>query len=199
MSHRWPFTLEGQFLGFVTDEVGKLKYLNLSLPANESITIKLPKTARSSLRLMLEPGDTVQIKGSGKLDLQTGALKLKADQILPLSFSKPSTCPMEAGNLPDALPSTPSPSKKAKAKILVCRKSGCLKRGGHELRESLEKALCDRNWQDHVELEWTGCLKRCSKAPNFMVMPGKACHNRVHPTVLTQLDALIAKKCGGPQ
>lgn len=199
MSHRWPFTLEGQFLGFVTDEVGKLKYLNLSLPANESIKIKLPKTARSSLRLILDPGDAVQIKGSGKLDLRTGALKLKADQILPLSFSKLSTCPMEAGNLPESLPSTSSAAKKAKAKILVCRKSGCLKRGGRELRESLEKALCDRNWQDHVELQWTGCLKRCSKAPNFMVMPGKACHNQIHPTVLTQLDALIAKKCGSPQ
>lgn len=195
MSHRWPFTLEGQFLGFVTDEVGKLKYLNLSLPANDSIKIKLPKDTRSSLRLILQPGDSVQIKGSGKLDLRTGELKLKADQILPFSLSQPSTCPIEAGTL-SVSPSTSQSAKKSKAKILVCRKSGCLKRGGRELRESLEKALCDRNWQDHVELQWTGCLKRCSKAPNFMVMPGKACHNQVHPTVLTQLDALIAKNCG---
>jgi hypothetical protein len=194
MSHPWPFTFEGQFLGFVADESGKFKYLNIGLPEADVVKIRLPKSLRSSLRLILNPGDAIRVRGLGKVELRTGELKLKADHILPLSTSTITSCLQGIDTIPNSLSSTPCSSRKPKAKILVCRKSGCLKRGGRELRQSLEKALCDRNWQDQVELEWTGCLKRCSKAPNFMILPGKKCHNTVHPSVLTQIDGLMVKK-----
>jgi (2Fe-2S) ferredoxin len=193
MSYPWPFTFEGQFLGFVADHNGKLKYLNLGLPETHSVTIKLPKSARSPLRLSLTPGDAVKVRGMGKLDTRTGELKLKADLILPISLASANSCPL--ANEGSSVSSAPSllPPKKIKAQILVCRKSGCLKRGGKELRQVLEQTICDRNWQDQVDLEWTGCLKRCSKAPNFVIRPGKECHNKVQPSVLAQLDHLLTE------
>jgi hypothetical protein len=190
MSHPWPFHFEGQFLGFAADGTGKVKYLNLGLPATESVKIKLPKSDRTSLRLMLQPGDMVRVRGVGKLNFPSGELKLRADQILPLSkaLSPVFSCPLET--TPCAAPA-PGSSPKPKVKILICQKSGCRKRGGDNLRRSLEKALCDRNWQHHVRLEETGCLKRCSKAPNFTIILGKQCYSSVHESALEQLDALI--------
>jgi (2Fe-2S) ferredoxin len=53
--------------------------------------------------------------------------------------------------------------------------------------QELQQVLRDRDLQDCVVLEPTGCLKRCSKAPNFVVLPGKNFYNQVRPDEIVTL------------
>lgn len=155
------FTLEGQFLGFVGDGGGKLKYLRVVVETNE-LQIKLAKESRTCVIRVLKPGDWIQVFGKKKHNQFTGELKLKAYQVNKLAIEESQTIRQVK-----ELPSPP------KAKILVCQKSGCRKRGGKKLSQALESALCDRGLQDQVTIKSTGCMKRCSKAPNMVLMPGK--------------------------
>lgn len=191
-SHSWQFTFEGQFLGFTPPAAGlpgsKVKYFTLGF-AQEQVTIKLPKTLRTTLGYALQPGDWLEVQGTGKLDRETGNLKLKAAQIRRLN-----TCQLTATTPLAAIatsspcsrpPACPTPTRRAK--ILVCQKSGCLKRGGKALLQAIEAALQERNLDQQVVIERTGCLKRCSSAPNFVLMPGKHYGSHTHPEAIGTL------------
>lgn len=176
------FQLQGQFLGFASDERGKLKYLRLAIE-NSELQIKAPKESRTFLYRVLQPGDWIEVVGEKKFKLHTGQLKLKAYQVKKLTLNSPET--ILAGK---------TSSIPEKAKILVCQKSGCLKRGGKGLCKALEAALCSRNLQDRVSIEHTGCLKRCKEAPNMVLMPGKTRLSGMKPdaiaTLLENLNSL---------
>ncbi|HEY9612113.1 MAG TPA: (2Fe-2S) ferredoxin domain-containing protein [Allocoleopsis sp.] len=45
----------------------------------------------------------------------------------------------------------------------------------------------DRGLQDQVKIERTGCLKRCSQAPNVVLMPGKTRLSGMHPDAIATL------------
>jgi (2Fe-2S) ferredoxin len=186
----WSFNWEGTFLGVARDEIGKLKYLRLQV-LQEEVQIKIPKELRGFVRFHLQPGEAIQVSGVGKVDQYTNQFKLKAYQISPTHLI---TTPSDTFLNPK--PSQPSAPNKAsrskpKTKILVCQKSDCRKRGGSQMLQELEQMLRDRNLQDCVALEPTGCLKCCSKAPNFVVLPGKNFYNRVKPN---ELVALLQKR-----
>jgi (2Fe-2S) ferredoxin len=180
--HRQPhFSLEGQFLGFIQESGGKLKYLRVAVGSTE-LTIKLSKESRVSLNQVLMPGDWIQIFGETKLKKCKDEPKFKAYQINKLyqnSEISPSASPK----------SDRSRCTKPKAKILVCQKSGCQKRGAKKLCQELEAVLCDRGLQDSVEIERTGCQKRCSSAPNMMLMPSKTRCSKMHPNEVADLVA----------
>ncbi|MBW4562251.1 MAG: (2Fe-2S) ferredoxin domain-containing protein [Mojavia pulchra JT2-VF2] len=161
--------IEGIFLGFVGDESGKLKYLRVAIPSGD-VEIKLPKELRRSVGLSLVPGEQIRVCGICKLNPHTGQVKLKAHQVKSIGV-----CPIED------LPTQP------KAKIMVCQKSGCLKRGGKGLLSELEKTLCDRGLLDKVTIEHTGCQKRCSSAPNCVVRIGKKQYKKIHPEAIASL------------
>ncbi|QLE54493.1 (2Fe-2S) ferredoxin domain-containing protein [Nostoc sp. TCL26-01] len=161
--------LEGQFLGFGGDESGKPKYLHLGIPSG-NLQIKLPKELRRSLGLSLVPGEQVRVCGVSQLNIYTGEVKLKAHHVSPID-----TCPNSD------LPSLPP------AKIMVCQKSGCIKRGGKGLLSELEKTLCDRGLLDKVQIEQTDCQKRCSSAPNCVLMLGKKKYKKIHPEAIASL------------
>ena len=169
------FRVEGQFLGFVTDEYGKLKYLRVEVNRNE-LKIKIPKQSRTFLMRILKPGDQILVLGKKKLDKHTGQFKLKAEQVNKLTLDSQEIIPQH-----QILHTRP------KAKILMCQKSGCLKRGGKRLCQELEATLCDRGLQDRVSIERTGCLKRCSQAPNLVLMPGKTRLSGMHPDAIATL------------
>lgn len=188
----WAFNFEGQFLEFGGYKAGKPKYLHLRFQA-ENVPIKLPKELRTSLRLILQPGDPIRVSGIGKLDRHTGELKLKAYQVNPLAFNTTQppqlTAASTAASSPLPVPESTLPSvavefTQPKVKILVCQKSGCMKRGGRTLLQSLEAALRERNLQNQVIIERTGCLKRCSSAPNCLIMPGKRYFSQVQPEAI---------------
>ncbi len=173
------FNFEGRFLGFLGTP-GKLKYLRLEF-LTEEVQIKLPKELRFSARMLCQPGAQIRVSGDGKFDRHTEQIKFKARDITPISESADVSLPI----LPAPLP------KKSKIKILICQKSGCLKKGGKKLYDALEKILRDRNLQDAITIERTGCLKRCSSAPN-LILPGKRFYSGTSPATLDQLDTAIA-------
>ncbi len=162
------FNLEGNFLGFVGKKPRKVKYLSLAVPSGD-VLVKLPKKLRGSLTSSLEIGEPINIYGVCKLNKHTGIIKLKAYQVIA------------SNRIYDDLPSPPP------AKIMVCQKAGCVKRGGKGLLSELERTLCDRGLRDKVEIEHTDCQKRCSSAPNCVLMLGKKKYKKIHPEAIATL------------
>lgn len=167
------FTLSGKFLGYEFKDGYKIKRLKLATIEGE-YSIKMTKEARLSLRQTLLPGDLIQVGGCVKLDRDNGILKLKAYWIQPLRSEAPIVV-----SPPQPSVSAPQPSVPAKkSTILVCQKSGCMKRGGKEVCKALESALSDRGLVDEVNIKGTGCMKACGKGPN-VVMPGKVRYTKI--------------------
>ncbi|MGL4617515.1 MAG: (2Fe-2S) ferredoxin domain-containing protein, partial [Chroococcidiopsis sp.] len=124
------FSLEGKFLRFELEDGYKRKYLQISTVEGE-YRVKLPKYLRSSMELNLNPGDLVQIFGERKFDYKKDSLKLKAERVIAIDLQ------------PSAMtPATPVKRQtKAKASILVCQKSDCVKRGANGVCKALEASL----------------------------------------------------------
>ena len=161
--------LEGHFLGFVGDIPKKSKHLRLAIPSGD-VLIKVPKKLRASLSLSLGLGEQINVYGVSKLNTHTGKIKLKAYQVTPVGI-----CLNENIQLP------------TQARIKVCQKSGCLKRGGKGLLSDLEKTLCDRGLLDKVVIEQTGCQKCCGTAPNCVLQVGKKKYKNIHPEAIASL------------
>jgi (2Fe-2S) ferredoxin len=192
------FSLEGTFLGFLGGDSKKPKSLVLNVD-QEHVAIKLPKELRSSISRSAVVGNRLRCIGCSQVDFKAGVIKLKAYQIFLLPPSSretiaPPPCTTSAGGaepLPceqfvavDAEPAAKVPKT---AKILVCHKSGCQKRGGRKMVTALEQVLQEYQLQDQVEIRYTGCQKRCSKAPNLTVMPGKHRYDNLKPKDLAAL------------
>lgn len=179
------FSFEGQFLGFACHN-GKPKYLRLET-LSEEMWIKLPKALRLSVAQSLRSGAPIAVTGRARFDRHTQQLKLKAAQITPLQQSEPQPHPAMPETSP---PSAPQPN----FKVFVCQKSGCLKKNGKGLCEALEKTLRDRQLNQYVTIKRTGCLKRCSSAPNAVLMPGNHRYTEVRSKTVTQIADAIARK-----
>ena len=76
---------------------------------------------------------------------------------------------------------------KSKAKVLFCQKSTCWKKGGKAACKALKAELKNRGLAERVEIKTTGCLKKCGKAPNVVMMPDKARYSKVKPKQVTKL------------
>ncbi|AKG24150.1 (2Fe-2S) ferredoxin domain-containing protein [Calothrix sp. 336/3] len=165
------FDLEGQFLGFVNGASKERKYLQLAIASGE-VRLKLPPELRNPLGTSLESGELIRIFGVSKLNTHTGKIKFKVYGVKPLGI-----CPKHQIER----------HLKPKAKILVCQKSGCKKRGGQGLISELEKTLCEHGLRDRVEIETTGCQKRCGSAPNCIVKLGKKEYKKMQPEAIASL------------
>lgn len=188
------FDIEGEFLGFADKHPKKFKYLQFSLTKCNAVTaltagnleIKLPKELRKALSGSLIPGAHIRVIGYSKLHTSTGDIKLKAYDVTPLPV-----CPINKS----PLHTTPNPECPKKAKILVCQGSGCRKRGAKELLSKIEKTLQLTKLspqqvaevRDKVKIQSTGCLKKCSKAPNCIVQLGNKKFSQVKPTDIASL------------
>ena len=76
---------------------------------------------------------------------------------------------------------------KPKAKVLFCKKSTCWKKGGKAACKALKAELKERGIQNEVEIKTTGCLKRCGKAPNMLMLPDKASYSNIKPKKMKKL------------
>lgn len=205
------FCLTGQFLAFVFDE-GKLKYLRLAV-TDQELQIKLSKRARASLfclkgnsQTVLQPWQTVQILGVRKLS-RKGKLQWKADHIQRIDtegeLSFPNTwqqtcdtrleqCQSPADYRPTDLKFAGKKDKRSKAqqthfKVLTCHKSGCAKKGGTQQCKTIATLLQERGLSQQVSVETTGCLGKCSMAPNLLLMPGKKRLSGMKPSAIVDL------------
>lgn len=170
------FSLEGKFLSFEFEDGYKRKYLRVKTVEGE-YSVKLAKYLRSSLGLELQPGDVVQIFGERKFDYKKGSLKLKAERVIVID--------RQPINITPAAPM--KQQSKAKATVLVCQKSDCVKRGANGVCKALQASLSDRGLEKEVEIKATGCLKQCKAGPNVVVMPDKAKYSRVQADRVAEL------------
>jgi NADH:ubiquinone oxidoreductase subunit E len=181
------FDLEGQFLAFVIDN-GKVNHLRVAVDDRE-VQIKLSKQARASIYEVFEqsplrPLDMIRVCGEIRCDGKTGECKLKAYCIEKGGVQ--SSQSENIGETPSPLPAPPSPKPLTQFKLLICQKSGCQKRGGKQQYRNLQRVIIDRNLH-HVTIEQTGCLGKCSMAPNVMLMPGKKRLSGMKPEAIADL------------
>jgi len=182
------FTASGQLTGFVIEDGHKLKAIKLLVDGVE-YRIKLPKELRRSLPADLAIGQTVQVSGWGKRE-ETGILKLTADLIQVGTVASPESADAPPTEATNSLADPTTRSVKPKAKVLVCQKSGCLKRGGYGVCAALEEALRDRQLADRVTVQGTGCMDRCKAGPNLVFMPDRARYSTVRAD---EIAALVEK------
>ena len=172
------FTVVGQLLDFVIKDGYKVKYLRVAVSDRE-YWIKLSKEVRSNLDPGIKPGSWLEVSGMQKLKRKTGTLKLKADDVQLV----------EAPEQKNSTVTVPQPKPK-KAKILVCGKSSCRKRGVKAVCQALESSLQACGLTDEVQIKETGCLKQCKQGPNIIMMPDKTRYTKVAPQ---QIPTLISK------
>lgn len=199
------FSLEGEILGLIFQDGCKLKYLRISSDRGIEYLVKLCKELRESVGQGLREGLKVKVAGEKQINLKNGKIKHKA-RSLQLAIYNPDpkqidfTNARHTGGLERAIaPSTtnsstafqaPTAPAKTKAKILVCQKSDCQKRGGAAVCKALENALNSQGLEGHVTVQGTGCLKQCKAGPNIVLMPDKTRYSRIAPT---EIPALIEK------
>ncbi|XLQ11937.1 MAG: (2Fe-2S) ferredoxin domain-containing protein [cyanobacterium endosymbiont of Epithemia adnata isolate EadnSB Bon19] len=179
-----PFRLECQFVGFVKKPNGRLKYLRSMLNSKE-LHIKLNQELRSSLAYSLVVGDWIQVIGIQKFKGNFTDFKLKAFQVNRLSYSL--ECKDDLNPNYSVIFQNLSSSCPKKGKILLCDKSDCAKNGSEELYQELQKTICRLGLEDSVTIQKTSCQKRCKKAPNMILMPGKEKYSNPQPQSIVSL------------
>ena len=186
-----PFRLEGRFTGFAPGKKSPFKYLQLAT-ANGDYKIKLPKYLRIDLIRRFTPGEWVLVSGKRKLKLKTGEISLKADNILQVSPGQfqeilPAIARVETTQAPEKTSEQLIAPKATKAKVLVCSKSSCMKRGGRAVYRLLESELQAQGLTDQITIKLTGCMGHCKAGPNLVFMPDKASYRRVSPKIIPNL------------
>lgn len=173
------FNLAGQLLGFVIKDGYKVKYLRMIVNEVE-YWVKLSKEIRRSLDPRIIPGCWLEIEGTKEVNRKNGKVKYKADSVILKA---------ETETLPEVV--APSQAKKgkskSKAKVLICQKSSCTKRGAKKVYEALEKNLRDRGIEEEVTIKSVGCLKECKKGPNLVLMPDKVRYSKVNAKKVPEL------------
>jgi NADH:ubiquinone oxidoreductase subunit E len=167
------FTAIGQLQELTIKSDGRVKYLRLSTEQQE-YWLKVAKDQPKSLS-QLQPGCRLEVKGMVKQKLKQDTVEYKAYSIKLLNV--PSLTATSVN------PSTTKPgkSKQLKAKVLICKKSNCWNQGGKEICRKLESELDNRGISEQVEIKTTGCLNKCKKAPNLVILPDKKQYVRVRP------------------
>lgn len=182
------FCLEGRFIEFVIKDGYKLKGL-LLLTADGECYVKLAKHLRFTFDWRLPTGTLLQVVGQKKYDTKTGKVTLKAERVMAAREDTQIVQAMSPIKQIPVMENTQPKAGKAKATILVCQKSDCMKRGGKAVCQALEAALSDRGLEDQVTIKGTGCMKNCKAGPN-LVMPDKTRYTRIQadqvPTVMNK-------------
>lgn len=176
-----PFESEGQFLGFLPDKDGKLKYLRWQAGA-DVFSGKIPKSLRSALYRTLKPGDTVQICGEREVDPHKGREKWVLYRVVPLGEKAEgmslTTAPASGGETEPVVP-------KVKGKVLVCQKSDCYRRGAGAVMQALNAHLAA--YSGSICVQGVGCMKDCKRGPHVVFMPDKARYSGVSPQGIPDL------------
>jgi len=157
-SRETHFCFVGQFLGY---ELKGYKIHRVHVrQGQEEYSLKVKRDARSfliraSLGKRLNVGDWLEIAGIKKDDPSQG-VKFTARF---LSHTNQPKGEVQAFSGPST----------SKMKVLVCQKSGCCKRGGGAVMAQLRKGVGDRNLNEQVFIQGTGCMGKCSSGPVVVI------------------------------
>ncbi|NEP54988.1 MAG: (2Fe-2S) ferredoxin domain-containing protein [Moorea sp. SIO3C2] len=165
------FCLEGRFDGFAAGSKSPFKYLRLTSSQDEHV-VKLSKSLRLMLFRYLQVGDLIRVVGAESTDKDTGEPKFKALEVVRISALT---------GQPPVHQAKASKVGRQRAKVLVCQKSACRKRGATQICQGIEAALAARGLTDAVQVKLTGCMDKCKAGPHVVVMPDKQRYARVKP------------------
>jgi len=181
------FIANGELKELTTKSDGRVKYLLLSTE-REEYWIKVAKDQPKKLGKQLHLGCKLEVKGMLKRKIEEDVSEYKAYSIKVLSTPA-------VKEVPQAKVATAKPKKsqKTKAKALICKKSNCWNKGGKEVYQELKSELEKRGIREQVEIKTTGCLNRCKKAPNMVVMPDKKQYVKVKAK---QISAVVDQHFG---
>ena len=162
---------------------GRVKYLLLSTE-QEDYSIKVAKDQPKKLGKQLKLGCKLEVKGMLKRKPKEDRGEYKAYSIKILELPAVEETPhVEISTTK----SSKSKKTKAKARVLICKKSNCWKKGGQEVYKQLVSELEARGIKEQVDIKTTGCLKKCKKAPNMIVLPDKEQYVRVKPKQISTI------------
>ena len=179
-----PFNFQGK-LTKISFKKKKVKYIKLATNDGK-YWIKIPKKLRTKIA-SLSKGSQLEVAGKSKQHSKTGKTKYKAETVVLTPQTTEST-PIKTKTV-SLLPVFDSKTK-SKAKVLICQKSNCWKKGGKQVCEEIESILSDRGLSKAIPIKKTGCLKQCKKAPALVMMPDKARYSKVKPK---QISSLVEK------
>ncbi|MDB9496319.1 (2Fe-2S) ferredoxin domain-containing protein [Spirulina major CS-329] len=173
-----PIRCTGQLQSLFYQDGAKLKALRVGVD-DRDYWFKVPKTLRHRLDPTIQPGHWVTIHGQRRRSRKTGILTFKADHIILSPWAVQSELV--------AAPLNPPQPKAEAAKILICQKSSCRKRGADKVCAQLAAELSDRNLSDTVTIKSTGCLNQCKQGPHVILLPERAKYSRVRPNDIPTL------------
>ncbi len=176
-----PFELSGK-LTKISYKKKKIEYIKLNTEQGK-YWIKVPKKLREQIA-SLSKGCQLEVNGTSKEYSETGKIKYKAQTVVVIPQDLSAT-PVKTKTV-SLLPVFDSKIK-SKAKVLICQKSNCWKKGGNKVHAQLESILSDRGLSDEIPIKKTGCLNQCKKAPALVMMPDKARYNQVKPQQVAKL------------
>ena len=175
------FVAIGELQDIILKADGRVKYLLVSTDEGE-YSIKVQKDQPKNLGKQLKLGAKLKVKGilKQKIKKQTSEYKAFSIELLNEPIVKQS---------PQVQTSTVKSGKpnKTKAKVLICKKSNCWNKGGKEVYQQLKSELAGKGIAGDVEIKTTGCLKKCKKAPNMIVLPDKKQYVRVKPKQISTI------------
>lgn len=192
------FTCSGRFLSFAPGKKSPYQHVVLEVVAGskalkqqdadtQKLQIKLGKSLRQMIFTYLEPRDWVSVEGKYKLDASSGEVVWKACEIVKLSPKqvekvKAKVVKQKSSDVLDRGKKAKSKQKSAKpARVLICQKSSCRKRGSMAVSQAVEDAIADMGCEDKVKIKHTGCMGHCKAGPNVVVLPKGGSYKRVKP------------------
>ena len=190
------FSWVGQLLAFVPGKKSPYQSAFVQVIAVEggtagdiqSYEVRLDKDIREVAAESIKPRSWVRVSGKGKLDKKTKQIKWKAESIEAISLQTIAEVKAESekAELEKAeaeaekprshspqlqLVSTTEPVKEKPARILICQKSSCRKKGSQKVSEAVEDAIAKANAGSQITVKSTGCLKCCKTGPTVVVLP----------------------------
>lgn len=177
------FNFNGE-LSKISYQKKKIKYIKLVVDQSE-YWIKIPKKLRKKIA-SLSPGSQLEVEGKRNKNKKTGKTKYKAQTVVLVAQDALSPKKEVKTKIVSLLPVFDT-QVKSKAKVLICQKSNCWKKGGQKVCAEIESILSDRDLADEIPIKKTGCLKQCKKAPALVMMPDKARYNKVKPKQVAKM------------
>lgn len=179
-----PFNLSGE-LSKIAYKKKKLKYIKL-VTESDKYWIKIPKQLRKKIG-KLSLGCQLQVEGETKYNAKKNKGKHRAQTLMVVASEQIDAPSLKTKTKTVSLLPVFDSKVKSKAKVLICQKSNCWKKGGKKVFAEIETKLQDLGLAAEVPIKKTGCLKQCKKAPALVMMPDKAVYKQVKPKQVSKL------------
>jgi Thioredoxin-like [2Fe-2S] ferredoxin len=179
--------LTGYFLGW-GDNRTPHRYIKLATNSGD-LLVKVAKSLRPLIQDW-QPGRWLTLISQERIDLTTGAKKIKVKQLLAPPQIQQSTALASDQDISATTPIAPTI-------IRVCQGSSCRRSGSEKICRSMQAYLTHNDLTERVQIETVKCLHQCKAAPHAIVhspdtaiLPGKTHYRQLQAI---QVPAMLAK------